>query len=239
MTPLLWALSCSTCLATLLGGFLILHYREIQHYCFAFAAGSLISVAFLDLLPESLSTGAALGIPSRTLLGVLVASFFLYSLIERFFLTHHLHDADEHGHPMGLIGAGSLVLHSGLDGVAIGIAFRVSPSVGIIVASAVIAHDLTDGLNTVVVMLRNGQSAARARLFLLMDALAPVLGVLLGTALVLPGRFLAYLLAFFAGEFLYLGAGSLMPETQNHGSTKLTAAMLLGVALIALVSSLI
>ena len=238
MTPLLFALGLATCVATLSGGFLILRYREGQHYCFAFAAGSLIAVVFLDLLPESLSLGTQLGISGRTLLEVLVVSFFLYSLIDRFFLTHHLHDDDTHGHPMGLVGAGSLVVHSCMDGVAIGTAFRAGPSVGVIVATAVIVHDMTDGLNTVVVMLKNGHSPARARLFLVLDALAPVAGIVAASFMVLPQRFVAYLLAFFCGEFLYLGAGSLLPETKKYGSVGIVAAMGLGAAVIFVLTGL-
>jgi ZIP family zinc transporter len=239
MTPLLFKLGFATCLATLFGGFLVLRFRESQHYCFAFAAGSLIAVTFLDLLPESLSIGTTLGIPNRTLFLVLLVSFFLYSFIDRFFLTHHLHDDDTHGHPMGFIGAGSLVLHSCLDGVAIGAAFKANPAVGVIVATAVIAHDMTDGLNTVVVMLRNRHSAGRATLFLVLDALAPVLGIMAVSTLVLPERALAYLLAFFCGEFLYLGAGSLLPETRKHGSLGITAALSMGVILIVVLTALI
>jgi ZIP family zinc transporter len=239
VTPLLLALASATCLSTLLGGFLILRYQESQHYYFAFAAGSLIAVAFLDLLPESLALGAQMAIPNRALLALLVASFFLYSVLDRYFLTHHLHEDDSHGHPMGLIGAGSLVMHSCLDGVAIGVAFQASATVGLIVASAVIVHDMTDGLNTVVVMLRNHHSPARARLFLVLDALAPLAGILVAGCFRLPEQSLAYLLAFFAGEFLYLGAGSLLPEIQGQGSKKLMAAMLLGAVMVAVLTALI
>jgi ZIP family zinc transporter len=238
MNLTLFALALATCLSTLTGGFLILRYREIQHYCFAFAAGSLIAVALLDLLPEGLSLGQATGVPMRTLLAVLLLSFFFYSLIDRFFLTHHLHDDDSHGHPLGLIGAGSLVFHSCLDGFAIGVAFQAGPAVGAIVATAVIVHDMTDGLNTVVVMLKNHQSARRAQALLVLDAVAPMAGILATSLAAVPERLLAYLLAFFAGEFLYLGAGSLLPETRNQDSWKLTLALVLGAALVAALTAI-
>jgi ZIP family zinc transporter len=238
MTPLLLVLAVATGLSTLLGGILVLRQWGSQHYYFAFAAGSLIAVALLDLLPAGLAVGAALQISSRSLLAVMAVSFFLYSFIDRFFLTHHLHEDDEHGHPLGLIGAGSLVAHSCLDGVAIGIAFQASHAVGAVVASAVIVHDITDGLNTVVLMLKHHQSRSRAWFFLGMDALAPLLGILITSIFALPPNLLAYLLVFFAGEFLYLGAGSLLPETRG-GSSKGMAAMVLGAGLVALLTALI
>ena len=55
---------------------------------------------------------------------------------------------------MGPIGAIGLVMHSFLDGAAIGIAYQANASMGFIVALAVISHDFTDGINTVVIMLK-------------------------------------------------------------------------------------
>jgi zinc transporter ZupT len=45
-----------------------------------------------------------------------------------------------------------------MDGLAIGIGFQLEFHVGIIVAFAVIAHDFSDGLNTVTAMLNSGNS---------------------------------------------------------------------------------
>ena len=111
----------------------------------------------------------------------IVAAFLFFSLVERFFLTHHHHEGEEHGHIMGPIGAVGLVAHSFLDGAAIGIAFQANAKVGIIVALAVISHDFTDGINTVVVMLKNEQNVKNARIFLFVDAIAPVFGIIVAS----------------------------------------------------------
>ena len=47
---------------------------------------------------------------------------------------------------------------------------------------------------------------------LVLDALTPVLGAASATFLILPERYLVLLLPFFAGGFLYLGAGDLLPR---------------------------
>jgi len=110
-----------------LGGLIIFKFRKNLHYFFAFAAGSLVTVAFLDLLPESIELSKQINFPIRYVMIVVVCSFFLYSFLERFFATHELEDShDEHGHIMGPIGAGSLILHSFFDGVAIGASFHIS-----------------------------------------------------------------------------------------------------------------
>jgi len=243
MENLIYLFALITFISTLIGGAIILKFKGSLPYFFAFAAGSLISVAFLDILPESLSVAESVQIPLRNIMLTVVASFFVYSLLEKYFLTHNLDDHQDHGHShghiMGPIGASSLILHSFLDGVAIGIAFQVGSSVGMVVALAVIFHDLTDGVNTVVVMLKNKQSQSRAFRFLLLDALAPALGILLTSLVSIPASVLAYLLAIFVGEFIYIGAANLLPETHAYNAKKVLAAMAFGIILIAVLTSFI
>lgn len=239
MNSLVILFTSITFFSTLIGGLVIFKFRKYLPYFFAFAAGSLVAVSFLDLLPESLNISQSINLPVRYIMLSVVASFFIYSLLERFFLTHHMGDHDSHGHIMGPIGAGSLILHSFFDGAAIGSAFMVNTSVGVVVALAVIFHDFTDGINTVIVMLRNKQKIRNAILFLLMDALAPVLGVLAISSMPLPQNALAILLAVFVGEFLYIGASTLMPETRKNLSKGIVIAMLVGIILIAVLTSLV
>ncbi|MCX6825228.1 MAG: ZIP family metal transporter [candidate division SR1 bacterium] len=240
MNSTILILALITFASTLLGGLIIFKFRKNLHYFFAFAAGSLIAVSLLDLLPESIELSKQINFPIRNLMIIVVCAFFLYSLLERFFATHELeHSHDEHGHVMGPIGAGSLILHSFFDGVAIGAAFHVSFAIGLIVAFAVIAHDFTDGINTVIIMLKNKHTKKTALTFLLLDALAPVVGIIATSAIFVPQKALAIILAIFVGEFLYIGASTLLPETKKHPSKGMLIAMALGIGLIIVVTSLI
>ena len=239
MNSLVIILAIATFVSTLIGGLVIVKFRKHLPYFFAFSAGSLIAVSFLDLLPESLEIAKSVDFPVRNVMLVVVLSFFLYSFLERFFLTHEHKEDDSHGHILGPIGAGSLVIHSFLDGAAIGAAFHVNASIGLIVALAVIFHDFTDGINTVTIMLKNHQRVKNAVIFLFLDALAPVLGVIATTSLPLSQKALAVILAVFVGEFIYIGAGTLLPETRKHMSKKIIIAMALGIFLIALLTYLV
>jgi hypothetical protein len=62
----------------------------------------------------------------------------------------------------GTLGAGSLSAHSFLDGIAVGLAFQISPAIGAIVTAGVLTHDFSDGINTMSVVLKNGGGRARA-----------------------------------------------------------------------------
>jgi zinc transporter ZupT len=240
MNSLIIILTIATFISTLLGGFVILKFRKSLPFFFAFAAGALMAVSFLDLLPETLEISNSINFPLRYSMLIILASFFFYSFLDKYFLTHHVDECcSEHGHVLGPIGGGSLILHSFIDGISIGTAFLVNPSVGLVVALAVISHDFTDGINTVTVMLKNKQKTKNAIIFLLMDALAPVLGVILMTFLNLPAVYLVVFLSIFIGEFIYLGASNLLPESKEHPSKLTLLAMAIGIILIAILTALI
>jgi ZIP family zinc transporter len=230
MYPILFVLAAVTFISTMVGGLVAVKFRRVLQYFFAFSSGALIAITFFDVLPESLDIAGS--IPVRTLMITVVAAFLFFSLVERFFLTHHHHEEEEHGHIMGPIGAIGLVAHSFLDGAAIGIAYQANPKIGLIVALAVISHDFTDGINTVVIMLKNEQNVRNARRFLFVDAIAPVFGILVASFFVINQSVLAIILAAFSGQFLYIGAANLLPETYRHVAWKMAVAMIIGVALI-------
>jgi ZIP family zinc transporter len=168
----------------------------------------------------------------RYIMVIIVASFFFFNLLERYLVLYHTDSEDFHGHIMGPVGAGGLVVNSLLDGVAIGIAFQAGAGVGLLVGLAVIFHDITDGMNTVVIMLKNRQSTRNSLVFLLLDSIAPALGILLTVPFRIPEPLLAVLLSIFAGEFLYIGAASLLPETYRYPPKKMLVSMGLGILLI-------
>jgi len=232
MDPLIYILALVTFGSTMIGGLVAVRFRKVLQYFFAFSSGALIAITFFDVLPESLNIAKTADLSVRSLMIAIVGSFLFFSLVERFFLTHHHHDDEEHGHIMGPIGAIGLVAHSFLDGAAIGIAFQANPKVGVIVALAVISHDFTDGINTVVIMLKNSQTVKRARIFLFFDAVAPVFGIFLASFFTIHQSVLAIILAAFAGQFLYIGAANLLPETYHHVPWKMALFMIFGLVLI-------
>jgi ZIP family zinc transporter len=214
-------------LATMAGGLLALRLRDRMHLILGFSAGAVIAVAFFDLLPEALELGGDYG--ADTVLGVTALGFMLYLLLDRTLLLHaHSHEGP-HGHSRGAVRAGSFSLHSFFDGIGIGLAFQVDAAVGLIVAAAVLAHDFSDGINTVSVVVRHGGSYKKAVRWLLADAAAPVLGIAATLLFGVTDESLGLLLALFSGFFLYIGASDLIPESHHaHPTFWTTAATLAG-----------
>jgi zinc transporter ZupT len=236
---LVMGIAAATCITTMLGGLFALSLKRRVAVVLGFSAGAVLGVALFDLLPEALSLGKhSFGAPAILLAGA--AGFLLYGLFDRL-VTRHDSPSCGPDPAQGFLGAGSFSLHSLLDGMGIGFAFQAGHGAGLVVASAVLAHDFADGLNTVNVVVKHGGSRSQALRWLLTDALAPVAGAGLSLFFHLPAMMLALLLAAFAGFFLYIGALDLLPESQRLGSrvwsgfaTLMGAAFLFGVAQLAM-----
>lgn len=224
--------------ATLAGGFFALRLRDRLHLVLGFSAGAVVGVAFFDLLPEALALAgphAATALPYWVGFG-----FFAYLVLDRILwfrgvaLSHG--DGAARASPRGALGAASLSLHSFFDGVAIGLAFQVSASLGLVVTIAVLTHDFSDGINTMNMVLKNGGSRRRAMQWLSVDALAPAAGVASTYLFALPQQVFGNILAVFAGLFFYIGASDLIPESQHAHPKFLTTLMtLLGAGVMYLV----
>ena len=220
--------------STLLGGTAAIRLRHRLHPFMAFAAGVLVATALADLLPEAtdlIGKDASPVLPGAAA----VIGFLLFSALEAFIhreTWEHEHEriaatsapTDVHEHPseakgvsaLSVAGPISLIAHSTLDGLAIGLAFRAGGQVGLLVGLAVLAHDFADGMNVVTLALARDTRVTVARVLLVLDALAPPIGAAIGTFAALDNLVLGFLLAAFAGVFLAVGAGHLLPEAHHH-----------------------
>ncbi|MCE9541896.1 ZIP family metal transporter [Candidatus Kaiserbacteria bacterium] len=220
---MIFLIAAAACAATLLGGLFALRLKDRLHLILGFSAGAVIGVAFFDLMPEALELAGGMYEPGF-ISTVMAAGFVAYLILDRLIVLHHHHEdlhTDYRSHRASL-GAGSLSLHSFLDGVGIGLAFQVSPAVGLVVTAAVLAHDFSDGINTVNMVLKNGGERLRAIRWLFIDSLAPVAGILSTLLFSVTSAQLGILLALFAGFFLYIGASDLLPESHHSHPVRWT-----------------
>lgn len=210
--------------ATFFGGLFALRFKDKLHLILGFSAGAVIAVAFFDLLPEALDL-AGQDFRSETVTSIIALGFFIFMILDRLVINHtHNEHCENEGH-RGRLGAGSLSVHSFLDGLAIGLAFQVSSAVGIIVATAVLVHDFSDGINTVGLIIKSGVQKSEALKWLALDALAPVLGIIVSVFISLKESTLGLILAIFCGFFLYIGASDLLPESHHAHPAKWTTLM--------------
>jgi zinc transporter ZupT len=230
---LLLIIAAAAFLCTLTGGLLALRLRDKLHLILGFSAGAVIGVAFFDLLPEAIGFGS----PSRSPAAILswtAVGFLFYLVLDRILLFHG------NSAPRGRVAAAVLCMHSFLDGIAIGLAFQASRQVGVVVAIAVLTHDFSDGINTMNIVLKNQGNKTQGLRWLLLDAAAPLIGVVSTYFFTLRAGSFGAVLALLAGFFLYIGASDLIPESYHAHPKFLTTAMTLaGAAVLYLAIALI
>ena len=206
----------------------------------SFTAGVLVAVCFFDILPELFSLTTKNNLDLTPGLLAIVAGFLVIHILEKVAVIHTSHEDEyaTHKHPtVGLVGASGLSFHSLLDGIGIGLGFHVNPQVGIIIAIAVIAHDFSDGLNTITLMLSNKNTVKKSVIFLFIDALAPIAGAASTYLFTIPSSILQLYLGFFVGFLLYIGASDLLPEAHSkHSSWRMLGLTILGTVFIFIVT---
>lgn len=203
--------SLSVSLVSLIGALFLFGGKLITQkttlYFLSFAAGTMLSVAFLDLLPEAAN-------PTPALLGIV--SFFF---IERFVIWFHHHDELHGMKPSAiliLLGDG---LHNLLDGVAIAASFLINPGLGLITTLAITAHEIPQEIADFSVLVSGGMKKSKALFFNFLSALTALIGAIGGFYFLEKlTNLLPLALSFTAGMFIYIACSDLIPEMHRNSN---------------------
>jgi ZIP family zinc transporter len=162
----------------------------------------------------------------------------LLHFYEQLFGSHEPAESDyghDHKHSSDIAGAFGAVAMGGhvfLDGLALGVAFKVSNNLGIAVFIALLVHAFSDGLNTVSFLIKSGSWGKKGFWLLGVDAVARVSGAALGTSLAISDNFVGIYLALFAGIVIYLATSHILPEAHSRHKSRYTIlATLVGVGI--------
>lgn len=204
-----------------------LHGRaSLMRHMSGVAAGYLISVTLVRVLPESVEQGGQ-GMALWALGG-----FLLVHVIEHGISPHFHYGEETHTHAgsalTGVLALVGLSLHSFMDGMSITAGLRTHSDLGLLMFIGVLLHRIPEGATISSIFLVRGygtRGAIGAAGFL---ALAAVLGsvsqeffkIALGPVLGLSG-----------GLGLYVASADLLPEAQKEKGWKSTVGLMLGVAL--------
>jgi zinc and cadmium transporter len=177
----------------------------------SFSAGILLSDALLHLLPESLHALS----PQQAFLFALggFAIFLMLDLTLRSWSPRHGNTA------MLIVGDG---VHNFLDGVLIGLSFSVDTTTGIIVTSAIIAHELPQELGDFGALMQSEGDVQRVIRWNILVSLTVIPGVLMAPLIQQAG--LAGVIPITAGSLIYVAAVNILPSVKS-GSRPLQAAM--------------
>lgn len=214
--------------------------KKYAKYLMPFAAGIILAVAFLHLIPEAIEHN------SNAVIYIFIG-FLAFYLLESGLIMHagpelhHIEHNDETklfvSTQMAFIG---LLVHSFIDGIIIGVSFKIDATIGLFTTFSIIMHELPEGVTTYsLLVLADSEKKALIKSYIV--ALATPFGALISLLFIknIDETNIGILLALASGSFIYVAASDLIPETHNHKSFKNIIFLFLGVLLIYSATNLI
>lgn len=209
--------------AGLIGGVILLFKanwaKSLAAVSVPLAAGILLALTFLDLLPESVE------IAGDTTFSIILVVFVILFLIERFFfyLHHHQESGEKHaGHshkegeviiPLIILGD---TIHNLLDGIVIGASFLVNPNLALLVSLSTFLHETPHEIADFGILLAKGWGRSKAFWANFLSSLATFPGAILTYFFAERAeRGVGILLALAAGFFLYVATTDFLPEATH------------------------
>lgn len=189
---------------------------KLSYYFISFAAGVMLTAAFVDILPEVQKQAKGLNVFTPVLFGIVVFFF-----IERFVIWFHHHEHSGSIKPSAILILFGDGLHNFFDGIAIAAAFLTNFGIGITTTLAIIAHEIPHEIADFSVLINGGFSNKRALFFNFLSALTAILGGILGFYFLKDlQKFTPIALAFTAGTFIYIACSDLIPESHRDFQKK-------------------
>jgi zinc and cadmium transporter len=208
--------SALAALVTAIGIWVIRRYeawgRRYSIYFVCFAAGVLISVSFLHIVPKSFELNA--NAPA-----FLLGGYVLLHLFNRFVTAFVCERRPDAQYGIGLIPMLGIGFHSFIDGVVYSITFTVSIFTGALAATGMVLHEFPEGIITYLLLLRGGFSERTALVLALLAAsFTTPLGMLVSYPYIsrIDPQLLGSLLALSSGALVYVGATHLLPQAEKE-----------------------
>ncbi|MBI3332612.1 MAG: ZIP family metal transporter [Candidatus Omnitrophica bacterium] len=191
--------------------------RIQPRYIIAFAAGVLLAATFFHILPE-------VDLKSSSLF--LALGFMTFYLLEKLMMIHACGEKECDTHEIGPVAVLGMALDNVTDGAGIMVGYRINPLLGVAITLAVVLHEIPQGMTSALIMREAKWGLRRMLLALGLAGLLYPVGAVL--AQLIPPGFQQKMLAFIAGDFIYIGAGDLLPEAHRRFNWKVILLVIVG-----------
>ena len=194
--------------------------NKIIIFMVAFAAGSLIGSAFLDIIPEAAEHITNI----QHLFLYVILGYVTFFVIEKYLHWRHCHDSECKVHRFTYLNIIGDIIHNFGDGLIIGGIFLVDINVGIATTLAIIFHEIPNEIGNFTVLVYGGYSKLKALFFNFLTALFAIVGTLVGYyfASRISG-FSSVIFPLAAGGFIYIASCDLIPELHKETDGKRSA----------------
>lgn len=225
-------------LATAVGALIVILIKspgkKMISVMMGFAAGIMIAISTLELIPESVELGGVL----NTAIGFVIGAVLMFALD---IIVPHSHmgsgvtENEEKSQlkKMGYFIFLGIALHNLPEGLAIGAGFEAQEALGMSIAIALAIHNVPEGMATAVPLLSGGVSKFKVVILTLVAGMMTPIGTAIGFLIFgISETFVAISLSLAAGAMIYIVSDELIPHshgTHSHwGNIGLLSGFLLG-----------
>lgn len=192
----------------------------------SFAAGVMICVSLLDLIPESLSllTKRYSFLASILFFGIFLSIGVLTSM----FIDKKMPDNNISSSKLfrvGIISMFAIILHNIPEGIATFMASSMNAKLGISLALAIAMHNIPEGISISVPIYYSTGSKKKSFLYTFISALSEPFGALTAFLFLkdfITDSFMGMLFAFIAGIMTHISLYEMLPEAKSYNNNKLS-----------------
>tara|TARA_B100001245_G_scaffold213665_1_gene179700 strand:+ start:811 stop:1614 length:804 start_codon:yes stop_codon:yes gene_type:complete len=231
-------------LSTLIGGFLAMHRamvrREVLAIALGFAAGAMLLVSFVEMIPVAQESIAAEyeGWAMAITLGSFFAGMAIIGVIDRFLprsvnpskregLENQPRDGLSKLETKNLMRSGLLVaiaigLHNFPEGLVTFVGALQDPQLGVLLAVAIAIHNIPEGIAVAAPVYAATHSRRQAFKYTAISGFAEPLGAVLGYVLfaaILPESLIGALFAGVAGMMVFISIDELLPAARRYATS--------------------
>lgn len=259
--PMAFALTIMAGLATGIGSLIAFFVKEkstkILTFAMGFAAGVMLYVSFLEILPEAINelihaygnnekTGTIYGVIAF-FVGMLIVGI-IDKMIPSAENPHEFantlkekDDADPNSQKLmriGVLTALALAIHNFPEGIATFVAALDDPALGMTIAVAIAIHNIPEGIAVSMPIYFATGDRKKAFVYSFLSGVVEPLGAVIGYFLLMPymtPTIMGLLLSGVAGVMVFIALDQLLPAAEEYGEHHLSIyGVVLGMAVMAL-----
>lgn len=179
------------------------------------ATGIIISIIFLELMPESIDHIGFF----KTLLVILIGIAVIY-IIDIFIKVSSDNNQDVSSRinhtKVAILMALGLMLHNFPEGIIMGFGFVKGSGLGIKMSILISIHDIPEGIAMAAPLIAAGKKPLKILWYSFLVAFPTVIGAWLGIIInTISSVFLGYSIAFASGVMIYVAFGQMLPESNE------------------------
>lgn len=225
-------------LATCLGSIIVILLGNPKErtvsIMFGLAAGIMLAVVILDLIPSALEQGSFRQTATGFSLGIILM-LILDLILSQIFSPQKKNNPDKQGYflKMGYLVAIGIALHDLPEGIAIAAGYSAQQHLGLIIALAIGLHNIPEGMATATPLKIGGVTPVKVLALNIIVSFFTPAGAIIGLVLVhISPNLIALLLAVAAGAMTFIVKSELLPESRRRHPNYSTFGGIIGFMLI-------